>query len=213
MGRNEVEPGEGGTVRTVFGDYRPQFTVVAWDRLQRFAYRSGEAQDGRFIAYEFRIEARDGGGAVLRIVASGFLPGDDWEAEYEATTKGLEMFFRTLAQYLTYFPGRTAAPVTAFGPPVANWERAWAVLTGELGLTGTVTAGDPVRLTPPGLAPIKGVVYFVNPHTLGLRTSDALYRFLRGYGGAMVVGHHLFFEVDEKEADLAWQSWLTRLFA
>jgi len=213
MGRNEVEPGEGGTVRTIFGDYAPELTVTAWEPLKRFVYRSSEAEDGRFIAYEFRIEARDAGSAVLRIVASGFLPGDDWEAEYEAMTRGLEMFFRTLAQYLTYFPGRIATPVTAFGPPVSDWERAWVVLTGELALTGTVTAGHPVQFTSSGLAPIEGVVYFVNSHTLGLRTSDALYRFLRGFGGALVVGHHLFFEVNEKEAERAWQLWLTRLFA
>jgi hypothetical protein len=29
----------------------------------------------------------------------------------------------------------------------------------------------------------------------------------------VAVGHHLFFEVDPKEAEQAWQAWLTRLFA
>jgi len=216
MGRNQVEPGEGGTVRTAFGDYTPASTVTAWEPLKRFAYRSSEAEDGRFIAYEFLIEGRSKGSTVLRMVTSGFLPGDDWEAEYDAMTKGLELFFHTLVQYLTYFPGRTATPITAFGPPVTDWERAWVVLNGELGLTGTVTEGDQARFTPDGLPRIEGVVdgvvYFVNPDTLGLRTSDALYRFLRGFHGAMVVGHHLFSDVDQNQAERAWQAWLTRLF-
>lgn len=214
MGRNEVEPGEGGTVRTAFGAFTPESRVTAWDPPERFAYHSGEAEDGRFIAYEFLIEGRGGGSTVLRTVVSGFLPGDDWEAEYDAMTKGGALFLRTLVEYLGYFPGRTATPVTAFGPPVTDWEHAWAVLNGELGLAGSVTKGDRVRFTPDGLAPIEGVVYFVNPHTLGVRTDDALYRFIRGLHGPMVAAHHIFSDdVDQQQAERSWQSWLTRLFA
>ena len=214
MGRNQVEPGEGGTVRTAFGAYTPELTVTVWEPLKRFVYRSDEAEDGRFIAYEFHIERRGAGSTVLRMVTSGFLPGDDWEAEYDAMIRGMELFFSTLAQYLTYFTGRTATPITAFGPPVTDWERAWAVLDGELGLTGTVVTGDQVRFAPTGLAPIEGVVYFVNAHTLGLRTSDALYRFLRGFNGPMIAGHHIFSpNVDQTKTEQAWESWLNQLLA
>ncbi len=214
MGRNQVEPGEGGTVRTAFGRYTPECSVTAWNPLKQFAYGTGAAPDGRFIAYEFLIEGRGGGSTVLRTVTSGFLPGDDWEAEYDAMTKGGELFFRTLVEYLTHFPGRTATPITAFGPPVTHWERAWAVLHGELGLASAVTEGTRVGFTPDPLPAIDGVVYFVNPHTLGVRTSDALYRFLRGFRGGMVVGHHIFAaDVDQDRTERAWQSWLTRLFA
>lgn len=70
-----------------------------------------------------------------------------------------------------------------------------------------------MRFAPAGLAPIDGVVYFVNPHTLGVRADDALYRFLRGFQGVMVVGHHIFSgDVDEKQTERSWQSWLDRLF-
>ena len=81
MGHSEVEPGgdtDGGTVRTVFGEYAPELDVTAWDPPWRFGYRSGEAPDGRFIAYEFLIEGRGGGSTVVRAVTSGFIPGDDW---------------------------------------------------------------------------------------------------------------------------------------
>jgi hypothetical protein len=161
-------------VRTAFGGYTPELPVTAWDPPKRFAYSSGKAEDGRFVAYEFLIEGRGGGSTVLRIVTSGFLPGDDWEAEYDAMTKGGELFFRTLVTYLTHFPGRTATPSTAFGPPVSDWEHAWTVLRDGLGLTGAVTEGTPVRFAPDGLPPIDGVVYFINPHTLGVRTGDAI---------------------------------------
>jgi uncharacterized protein YndB with AHSA1/START domain len=180
IGRNEVEPGAGGTVRTSFGAYTPVLSVTAWDPLEHFAYRSGQGEDGRFVAYAFHIEAVAGGSTLLRVVTSGFLPGDDWEEEYEAMAMGWELLFHTLVEYLTYFPGRTATPITAFGPPVEDWEHAWAVLNHALGLPGTVAAGDRVQCAAPGLAPFAGVVYFVTAHTLGVRASDALYRFLRG---------------------------------
>lgn len=213
MGRNEVEPGEAGTVRTSFGGYTPEHTITVWDPPKRLSYRSREAPDGRFIAYEFLIEGRDQGSTVIRAVTSGFLPGDDWADEYDAMTKGGALFFRTLVEYVTWFPGRTATPVTAFGPPVTDWDRAWATLRRALGLSGTVTEGDPVHGTPGGLPPIHGVVYFVNPHTLGVRTDDALYRFLRGIQGVMVAGHHLFAEVDGPRAERTWAAWLAELHA
>jgi hypothetical protein len=188
--------------------------VTAWDPPHRFAYRTSTAADGRYVAFEFLIEGRAGGRTVLRVVTSGFLPGDDWEAEYEAMTKGGELYFRTLVEYLNHFAGRVATPITAFGPPVGDWERAWAALRGALGLTAPVAEGDPVRFTPDGLARIEGVVYFVNPDALGVRTPDALYRFLRGFYGSMIVGHHLFAGgADPQATERAWQAWLTRLLA
>ena len=141
MGRNEVQPGPGGAVRTAFGEYTPELPVTGWDPPRRFAYRSEEAPGGRFIAYEFLIEVRGSGSTVVRVVTSGFLPGDDWEDEYEAMTKGSDLYFATLVEYLSHFAGRFAVPVTAFGPPEAGWDHARTVLCRELGLTAPGTPG------------------------------------------------------------------------
>jgi uncharacterized protein YndB with AHSA1/START domain len=214
IGRNDVEPREGGAVRTNFGGFIPDSSVTAWDPPRRFAYRSAPSGDGRFVAYEFLVEGRGQGSTVLRAVTSGFLPGDDWEAEYEAMTLGGDLFFGTLVQHLTHFAGRAATPITAFGPPIADWDRAWTVLHGELGLTAPVAEGDAVRFAPEGVAPVEGSVYFVNRHNVGVRSGDALYRFLRGFHGPMVVSHHLYADHNDPRAtESAWQSWLTRLFA
>ncbi|MFC4002858.1 SRPBCC domain-containing protein [Prauserella oleivorans] len=210
MGRNEVDPGEGGAVRTFFGDYLPESPVTAWEPGKRLVHGGAAAPDGRFIAYEFLIEARDTGSTVLRMVTSGFLPGDDWEDEFEAMTKGGELFFATLSTYLRHFAGRFATPITLFGPPVADWESAWANVRAALGLGGTVTAGDTARFTVDG-TPIEGVVYCANSQTIGIRTGDALYRFLQGFHGSLVVGHHLFSAADTAAAEQAWRAWLARL--
>jgi uncharacterized protein YndB with AHSA1/START domain len=214
MGRNDVTPGAGGTVRTAFGSYTPASPITGWEPPHRLAYGGERGPDGRFVAYEFLVEGRAGSSTVLRTVTSGFLPGDDWEGEYDAMTKGWAMFSATLTAYLNHFAGRTATPVTAFGPPVTDWPRTWAALARTLGLADlgygtTVAAGACTS------GAVDGVVYFVNPHTVGVRTGDALYRFLRGYGGSMVAAHHLFSpthtDIDTEER--SWQTWLTRLDA
>ena len=123
MGRNEVEPGDGGAVRTAFGEYTPELPITGWDPAQPARLRQRPAPDGRFIAQEFLIEGRAGGSTVLRAVTSGFLPGEDWAEEFEAMTLGGELYFTTLVEYLTHFTGRFAVPVTVFGPPGTSWSR------------------------------------------------------------------------------------------
>jgi hypothetical protein len=53
------------------------------------------------------------------------------------------------------------------------------------------------------------------PTYFGVRTPDALYRFLHSgtdRGNALVVGHHIFAaDSDPARTDQAWQDWLTRL--
>lgn len=213
MGRSEVEPGPSGSVRTDLGGFVMDSAVTAWDPPHRFAYR-GDGPGERFIAYEYLIEGREQSSTVLRVVASGFLPGDDWEAEFDAMTKGGAMYFRTLVAYLDHFPGRAGIPINLAGPPVTDWAAAWTALRGELGLSARPSLGDPVRVTLPGLPPIDGVVDFVNPAAIGVRTADALYRFIQGFFGSVTLGHHLFADaVDEQQLTQAWHAWVNGLTA
>jgi uncharacterized protein YndB with AHSA1/START domain len=212
MGRNEVDA-DNGVVRQSFGGYEPEHRVTAWEPAHRLAYRSDEAPDGRFVAFEFLVEGRDRSSTVLRMATSGFLPGDDWAAEYEAMTKGTGLFFATLTTYLDHFAGRTARPLTVFGPVTPDWPAARAVLLRALGLPGAPAPGDRVDVKADGVGRIDGEVYFVNEHTLGVRTADALYRFMKGFGGPIVAGHHLFGETDPGAAERAWQAWLDTTFS
>jgi uncharacterized protein YndB with AHSA1/START domain len=212
MGRNDIEPREGGIVRTAMGEFTMESTVTAWDPPHRLEYRSREGEDGAFMAFEFLIEGRGGGSTVVRLVHSGFLGGDDWESEYDALRKGDPLYLRSLGQYLTYFPGRIATPITAFGPQQADQDQVWEGLKRGLGLTGSVAEGDRARFTIEGSAPVQGVVDTVlYPSFLGVRTSDGLYRFVGG-NGEVAVGHHVFADVDAQETEQAWQTWLTQLF-
>ncbi|MCA1674442.1 MAG: SRPBCC domain-containing protein [Actinobacteria bacterium] len=190
--------------------------ATAWDPPKRFATQTPVAEDGSTHAFEYLIEARDGGSTVLRFVHSGFL-GDDWNAEYEGmTSHGWDMYLHTLAQYLKYFPGRPAVYVEAEGPQESADASGWPVLLQGLGVAGPVVPGDPVRLTPEGLAPIEGVVDYVEPEFLGVRTGDALIRFhgRAALGMTVAVAQHLYSDdVDRSETQQAWESWLNRVFA
>ncbi|MCE6994300.1 SRPBCC domain-containing protein [Saccharothrix sp. S26] len=200
MGANDVRPGE--AVRQVcFGGYEPTHTITAWEPGKQLAYGGDKAPDGRFIAYEFLIEGRDRGSTVLRMVASGFLPGDDWEDEFEAMTAGGEMFWQTLVTYLRHFTGRTARPVTVVGPAVADWPAVWPKLGRKLGLDRAARTGDRVTLDGE-----QGVVYFANAQTVGIRTDRALYRFFQGLPGALIAMHHVF--ADDGRDERTWSTWM-----
>jgi uncharacterized protein YndB with AHSA1/START domain len=215
MGRNEIEPREGGRTRTVAPDWTAESTVTVWDPPHRFAYRGDENPDGTFMAFEYLVEGREGGSTVLRFVHSGFL-GDDWEAEYEALSKGDRMYLEKLAIYVKHFAGRTSTyNMFAYGPQVADSQRAWAAFTEAFGLAGTATSGDKGRLTVDGLGPVDAVVEFAaSPDFLGVRAGDGIYMLIHGYGDTVVVERHDFAsDVNGEELENAWKSWFTRTFA
>ncbi len=212
MGRNEIEPREGGTTRFSIGGFTAQSTVTTWDPPKRFVSTGAEVQDGSMHQFEYRLEERGEGRTAIQYVHSGML-GGDWEAEYEAMSEGDPMYLQKLVEYITYFSGRFATPVDAQGPEVSDREHAMSVFRSALGLRDDIVEGDPVRLTPEGFPPIDGVVDCVSRSFLGVRSSDALYRFIYGFTGTVMVGHHLFAEgTDQDEAEGAWRSWLMRLF-
>ncbi len=216
MGRTEIEAGAGGETRFTMLGQTSSSTITSWEPGVRFGHRSEQGADGSFMAFDYLIEARAGGSTGLRLVQSGVLGGEDWEAEYQAMQAGWPMYLESLVAYLTYFPGRTATPVTALHPGAGDPATVWARLVAELGVTGSVAEGVPAHVTVAGLPAADGVIDCVSlPHYLGIRTSDALYRFVHSgvdRGNVVVIGHHLFGAADPDRAATAWQSWLTNLF-
>jgi uncharacterized protein YndB with AHSA1/START domain len=211
MGRNEIEPRQGGTSTMTMPGFTAESTVTAWEPGRRFAIQSPAAPDGSFMAFEYLIEGREGGSTALRLVHSGIMTGD-WEAEYDALRKGNPLYLRTLAQYVKYFPGRTAVPVIAFGPQQPDQDTVWAAITAAMGQSKDANEGDAVHFTVGGQA-VDGVVdTALEPSFLGIRTDDALLRFV-GRNGMILTGHHLFGEVDPAAAERAWGHWLVEALA
>jgi uncharacterized protein YndB with AHSA1/START domain len=214
MGRSEIEPREGGAARWTLGDFTMTGTVTAWEPPRHYANISPEGPDGTFHQFDYQIEARGPRLSTIRYVHSGALGQPDWEAEYGAMQEGDPMYLRKLVEYLTFFSGRYGVPVNSFGPNVPDRDLVMNTFRRALGVPDTAAAGEPLRLTPEGLDPIDGVIDYTSPEFLGMRTDDALYRFIHGFDGTVMVGHHLFAPgVEQADAEEAWRAWLERTFA
>ncbi|REE97696.1 SRPBCC family protein [Thermomonospora umbrina] len=214
MGRNQIEPRVGGRNLWETPLFSAESTVTAYDPPHHYAYRSDEAPDGQFMAFEYLVEGREGGSSVLRFVHSGFL-GDDWEEEYDAIKKGDRQYLNKLAVYLKHFKGRTSLHnLFLVGPQVADEQRVWSAFKDAFGLTGDVAPGDKGRLAVEGLAPMDAVVEFeAAPHFLGVRAGDGISMLIYGHESTVVVERHEFSaDADGKELEGAWQSWFTAAF-
>ena len=215
MGRNEVEPREGGLASMEMGGMSQESTITAWEPGKRLAMRGNESPDGTVHAFEYLIEGREGASTVLRLVHDGFLGAETWEAEMGAMEIGWNMYLDKMREYFEHFRGRVATGVFAAAEPKeADRDRIMAMMLGALGAGGASAVGDRVSLTPEGMPPIEGTVDYAGPDFFGVRTDDAMYRFIRGYNDTAVLGHNLFADgVDGQEAEKSWQNWLSGVFA
>lgn len=178
--------------------------VLRWEPGRGFAVQTETA------AFEYLIEAADGGSSVMRFVHTGF-QGDDWEAEYEATARGWDLYFHTLQLYLSGYSGEPATYVVGEGPAWSGTAEAWQKLRDAIG--GEV--GEKVEFDVYGLGVIVGEVDYHGPSHLGISTEDALLRFHDRslLGLPVALGHHYYGAgQDAKRLEDAWQSWLTEFY-
>ena len=205
----DVEPREGGA--TADGG-----TVTAWDPPNHFSVRS-EGPGGYFNALDFKIEAR-GDGAVLRYVHSGVIMVDDWDDQYDAVDGHTDFYLHTLGQYLAHFSPRKATYVGGDdsaglqGPEASMTPDAFVTLQRALGIPEGASEGDDVRLAHDD---VDGVIDYLQPNFLGVRTDQALYRFFgrNAFGGPVGMSIHHFGEVDAEDSGAAWIAWLERVYA
>jgi uncharacterized protein YndB with AHSA1/START domain len=215
MGRNEVEPREGGTTRTEYLGLVIESTVTAWEPPKRFAYRNHEALAGACMRFEWLIERREAGGSTVHFTRRGRLTRELLDWDDDAFKRTDPMYLRKLDHYLEYFTGQIATRnIVAAGPQVHDNGRFWSALRSTFGLHGTVHEWDRVRAILNGLTQIDGVVDYATPDFLGVRTSDALFRFIHAPDGTVLVEHHDFASSADPCATVeAWQSWLSAMFA
>jgi uncharacterized protein YndB with AHSA1/START domain len=190
--------------------------VQVWDPPHHLAVRV-EGDDGWFNALEFVIEGREGGGTVLRYVHSGIFT-EDWDDQYDAAGQHTDFYLHTLGEYLKHFAGRPATyvgggPDGITGPDASTAPGAFDAVREALGLANGAAPGDRVRLEPDG---VDGVVDYLAPHFIGIRTADGLYRFFgrNAWGHPVGMSLHLFSEsADAERAQRTWKSWLDGVFA
>jgi uncharacterized protein YndB with AHSA1/START domain len=188
----DYEPRVGGAER---GLTSGGGSVTAWDPPRHFQTRA-QQPDGWHNELDYTLEACDGG-TLLRYVHRSVL-ASDFDAQYDACVQHTAFYNHSLGEYVRHFAGRDAAYVELEAPgPFADVCR-------RLGLPDGAAVGD--------RGP-DGVVDYLTPSFLGLRTDDALVRVYgrEAWGGGVSVALHLFAE--DADPELARRTWGARLSA
>lgn len=210
MGRWDIDSAGKTITFTIFGEVSSG-SITEWEPGHRFAWHEDKNSDGTFTAREWLIEARDGGGAVVRAVHSGLL-GEDWEAEYNGLSLGDRAYMGKLAVYLEHFAPRiTTGSVFLPGPITTD---SWAAMTAAFGVSADTADGQSARLSVPGIEPVDGTIELViSPSVVGMRTDDAMYMLIHGYNGMVGATAQYFDDRDRSVETEAWQNWLSNLGA
>lgn len=143
---HEVAEQEGGTVTMSFGSMgEEKATVAVWDPPRRVVFTGGGEHP---LAYEWLVEAKDGGTCVVRLVNSGFGQGEAWDNDYDAMTQGWRLLLQILQLHLTHFRGRYAGAIIPHGIAPGPNDAAFSAICAVLGMPADLTEGD--RLTAQG---------------------------------------------------------------
>ena len=210
MGRTEVDSESSTLTFEMFGEVS-KGTITVWEPGDRYAWHENENPDGTFTAYEWLIEGRDGGGALVRVVHSGLL-GENWEAEYNGLSIGDRAHMKKLAVYLEHFAPRTTTDSRFIPGPITT--DSWTALTAAMGVGTDAADGQPAKLGVPGIEPIDGTIEFVvSSSVVGMRTEDAMYMLIRGYNGMVAASAQYFDDRDRTAEVQAWADWLGTLAA
>jgi hypothetical protein len=193
--------------------------IQTWDPPHRLVIRV-ESPDGTFNALDYAIETRDGGTAYLRYVHSGIL-ADDWADQYDPVSAHTDFYLHTLGQYLQHFNGRRVTyvgqpPAGIEGPKAAAAADAMDTLRAALGIGSGATVGDAVHADLGEAGTLDGVVDYLTPEFVGVRTQDSLFRFFgrNHFGGVVGMSAHVFRgDVDAAAAAEALKSWLDAVYA
>lgn len=164
-----VEERPGGAAAARFGpgpEMEVPGRVAAWEPPRRVVFDGGDGVGG--LAFEWLVEARDGGTCIVRLVNSGFGNGDGWDDQYDAMTEGWKMFLSNLQLHLAHFAGQSATT----SMPGATWpepaEAAWDKLGRILGIPADASIGDRLDLRQEGGPSVGGTVSDVAPTRLTL---------------------------------------------
>ncbi|MDX6233138.1 MAG: hypothetical protein QOH68_2142 [Nocardioidaceae bacterium] len=168
-----VEEREGGETVSQFGPGESMSVrgrVRVWDPPHRVVFDGSDESGG--MAFEWLIEARDGGTCVVRLVNSGFGSGEEWNDQFDGLDAGWRMFLHNLSLHRRYFPGQVGVAVQPLGMAAVGLDEAWGTLTGALGIPAASTEGDRVAAGPEAPTALAGTVERAVPRQLTLRIDE-----------------------------------------
>ncbi len=216
-----AEPRAGANATLTFG---PGMVVpcriTAFEHGERVCIGPPDGVDSPRVE-EYRVRAREGGGATVRIVNWGFGEGADWDAEYDAVKKGWRLFLGVLKVVVERFRRHGAAGRSNLLATSADPAQAWTALAGGLAGDAALGAalGDRLTLAPAEPA-VEGVVDMVSERMLGIVVDEAdggliVRAAVEGAGPAMVSVSFWSFgarKADAARLETSWGPWFRRTF-
>ena len=204
----------GGEDAQAVGDLLFGHRVEILDPPHYLRLRAEEA-DGQPDIIEYLVESQTTG-VRLSYLHAGVIDDDDGEVHFESTAQHTDFYLHTLGQYLAHFSGKPVVYYGAEAPPAGAAPGSFELLSADLGIAADAVEGDEASVGIQGVAPIRAVIDYRRPEFLGLRSSDALYRFFGRdvFAQPVALGHHLFAgHLDEVLEEPAWRGWLDGLFS
>jgi uncharacterized protein YndB with AHSA1/START domain len=213
-----VEERAGGAATASFGpgpEMQVSGRVAAWEPLHRVVFDGGDADQG--LAFEWQVEARDGGSCLVRLVNTGFGDGNEWDDQYDQMTEGWKLFLFNLKLHLEHFRGQQATAVLAMAMWAGPADAAWAALTSGLGIAAEPVVGERLRTTATDVPTLAGTVVDAGPHRVALLLDQpaAGTAFLAAEGHGEAIGVSVWsylYGADGAAAaardEAAWWAWL-----
>jgi uncharacterized protein YndB with AHSA1/START domain len=216
---HQVEEREGGAATASFGpgpEMQISGRVAAWEPPHRIVFDKGDGAGG--LAFEWLIEARNGGTCVVRLVNTGFGSEEPWDAQYDGMVEGWKLFLSNLRLHLEHFRGQSATSML----PMAMWAgtrtETWARLTDALGIPAAPAIGTRVRLDAEGAPAMAGTILDCAPTRLTLLLDNPApgTAFVAVEGPGDQVGVSIWSYLYGADAEMIanrdaalWQQWLT----
>lgn len=215
---HEMQERAGGTATASFGE-APEMQisgrVAVWEPPRRIVFDKGEGVEG--LAFEWLVEAREGGTCVVRLVNSGFGSGAEWDAQYDGMAEGWLLFLLNLRLHLEHFAGRSATAML----PTATWpgdrDATWKAVTRALGIPASPTVGARLVFNGGSSPSLAGRLADVAEHRMALVLDEpaegTAFLAVEGYGDQSGVSIWSYLYADDA-ADLVrrdgqlWQRWL-----
>jgi len=189
--------------------------VAAWEPPERVVFDGGDADSG--LAFEWSVEARDGGTCIVRLVNSGFGSGEDWDDQYDAMESGWALFLFNLKLHLEHFAGRRATALL----PMASWstdqDTAWTALTNRLGIDPHPAVGASIVVDPTDGLGFAGTVAAAGERSIAMLLTEPAegtgFIAAESAGGESSVSIWMYLYGEDREAHAArdtprWTAWL-----
>lgn len=213
-----VEEREGGAALASFGDAAEMQIpgrVAAWEPPRRIVFDGGDGVGG--LAFEWLVEAREGGTCIVRLVNSGFGDGGEWDDQYDGMAEGWQLFLFNLQLHCRHFLGQAAVSMLPMAGTSMSREDAWAKLCAGLNIPEAPALGDRIVADAGDGLGLAGTVVRVAPNAIGLLLDEPApgTAFLAAEGGGDGCGVSVWSYLYGADAQARidrdkplWQSWL-----